>query len=353
MLTREFKLKLIKKQENILKTQLFQCSGLYNLIIRRIKLSAQDKIYYSKYELFNQFAGHSKKTDLHSRTIQAIIEQAYCAWDRCFKKIAKEPQLKSIRNKLNSIPFPDPIKPNQFQKKNRIKLPSLGSLKYFHQEIPIGNIKQSRIIKRASGWYLSLVIDANHIFKVQKTEEKIGIDTGFKALATLSNGVVYSNPRNFVKSQKRLAQAQRGTRKKLVARLQERIKNQRKDYHHQVSKEIVQNYKEIYVTHDPLRGQAKIFGKSVGDAGISQLRSFILYKSENHGRVCKLVASPYTTLTCSNCGSRNGPIGLDKLAVRHWECGTCGVHHDRDVNAAVNILNVGLGINLVPLKQTG
>ena len=114
MIARELKLKLTKKQESVLNAQLFQCSGLYNLIIRRIKLSASDKIYYSKYELFNQFAGHSKKTDLHSRTIQGIIEQAYIAWERCFKKIAKEPKLKSVRNKLNSIPFPDPVKKTQF-----------------------------------------------------------------------------------------------------------------------------------------------------------------------------------------------------------------------------------------------
>lgn len=350
MITRELKLKLTKRQEEILNNQIFQCSGLFNLIIRRIKLSAQDKIYYSKYELFNQFAGHSKKTDLHSRTIQAIIEQAYTSWDRCFKKLAKEPKLKSIRNKLNSIPFPDPIKRSKFESHNRIKFPTLGSLKFCKQELPSGNIKQSRIIKRVSGWYLSLVIDTKHTFKVQDTNETVGIDTGFKDLAILSNGKRYNNNRYYVKGQKRLAQAQRGKNKKLVARLQERNKNRRKDYNHKVAKEIVQNHSEIYITNDNLKGQAKKFGKSVGDAGISQLRNFILYKSENHGRVCKLVDSKYTTMTCGNCGAKNGPTGLDKLAVRVWECPDCRSVLDRDVNSANVILKLGLGISLVQRK---
>ena len=191
MISRELKLKLTKKQEECLNTQLFQCTGLYNLIIRRIKLSAKDKIYFTKFELFNQFAGHSKKTDLHSRTIQGIIEQAYISWERCFKKKAKEPKLKSIRNKLNSIPFPDPIKRTQFLPHNRIKFPTLGSLKFCKQELPDGKIKQSRIIKKASGWYLSIVFENKHLFKVRETNEKVGIDTGFKDLAVLSNGKKY------------------------------------------------------------------------------------------------------------------------------------------------------------------
>jgi IS605 OrfB family transposase len=165
-------------------------------------------------------------------------------------------------------------------------------------------------------------------------------------LAILSNGDKFSNHREFIKGQERLAQAQRGKRKKLVGRLHERISNRRKDYNHKVSRKIVQNFSEIYITNDNLRGQAKIFGKSVSDAGISQLRRFISYKSDNHGRKCVLVDSKYTTMTCSNCGARTGPTGLFGLAVRSWECGACGAQHDRDINAAKVILNSGLGWSL-------
>ena len=163
----------------------------------------------------------------------------------------------------------------------------------------------------------------------------------------------YENERNFVKGQERLSQAQRGKNKKLVARLHERIKNRRKDCNHKVSREIVQSYKEIYVTNDNLRGQSKIFGKSISDAGISQLRNFISYKSGNHSRIFKLVDSKNTTKTCGGCGSLTGPIGLHMLHVRVWECSACGAQLDRDINSANVILKLGLGYSLVNLKLVG
>jgi transposase len=150
----------------------------------------------------------------------------------------------------------------------------------------------------------------------------------------------------FVKGQNRLAQAQRGGNKKLVARLHERIKNRRKDYNHKVSRKIVENFKEIYITNDNLRGQVKIFGKSVSDAGISQLRQFISYKGDAHNRKVVLVDSKNTTLTCSNCGAHTGPTGIGGLKVRTWECSVCGTQHDRDVNAAKVVLKSGLGWSL-------
>lgn len=183
-------------------------------------------------------------------------------------------------------------------------------------------------------------------FPVKAADRKVGIDTGFKHLAILSDGTKFNNPRNFRKAQKRLAQAQRGKRKALVARLHERIKNRRKDYNHKVSRKIVENYSEIYITDDNLKGQSKIFGKSISDAGISQLRNFIIYKGDVHGRKVELVDSKYTTMTCSNCGARTGPTGLFELVVRSWECSVCGAQHDRDVNAAKVILKTGLGWSL-------
>ena len=100
------------------------------------------------------------------------------------------------------------------------------------------------------------------------------------------------------------------------------------------------------IINDNLRGQSKIFGKSVQDVGINQLRQFILYKGDTHGRVVKLVDSKYTTMTCSNCGALTGPTGLNGLAVRNWECSACGVQHDRDINSAKVVLNSGLGWSL-------
>ena len=345
MLVRELKLKPTKAQETELNQWLWNLTGVYNWASRKIEQDASSCIHHSKFDLFNLVAFHSRKLKVPAHTIQGVVQQSWNAWDRCFKKLGGQPKLKSIRNKLKSIPFPDAI-PLTRVKKNRIKMPVIGSLKYFKQDLPLGNIKQARIIKRASGWYCQLTIDINHTFKVKNTDKKVGIDTGFKYLAVLSDGTKIENQRNYLKSQEKLAQVQRGRNKKKVARLHERIKNQRKDYNHKVSRKIVENYSEIYCTNDNLKGQQKKFGKSVSDAGISQLRQMLTYKSDNHGRRCVLVDSKYTTMTCSNCGARTGPIGLAGLKVRFWECG-CGAVHDRDVNAARVVLKTGPGCGLV------
>jgi len=345
MIVRELKLKLNIKQEQQLNDWLWYLTGVYNWAIRKIELNAKDKIYFSKFDMQNCIANHSKKMSMPSHTIQGIIIQAYMTWQRCFKKKGGKPKLKLIGNKLMSIPFPDMVPLSRVDKQT-IRMPGLGQLRYFKQELPKGKIKNGRIIKRASGWYLQLTIDAIHKFKVKNTNEKVGIDTGFKHLAVFSNGVKYNNPRYYIKLQKRLAQAQRGRDKKLVARLHEKIKNQRKDNNHKIAREIVENYNEIYITNDNLRNQAKKLGKSVNDAGISQLRNFILYKGNNHNREVKLVDSKYTTMTCSTCGSLTGPKGWNELAVRYWECSACGAVHDRDINSAKVVLNTGAGIAL-------
>lgn len=349
MIVRELKLKLTTKQKNICNDWLFQLTGVYNWGIRQIELNANNKIYFSEFDFKGLLFNHSKKLKIPSHTIRATLQQAYLAWDRCFKKQSKKPKLKSVRNKLNSISFPDPIPINRIDEKI-IKLTNLGKVKYFKQKLPEGMIKQARIIKKASGWYLQVVIDTTHKFSVKNNNKKVGIDTGFKDLAILSDGTKFENQRNFVKVQKRLAQAQRGGNKELLRKLHEKIKNRRKDYNHKVSRKIVEDYSEIYITNDDLVSMSKKFGKSVMDAGISQLRRFIIYKSDAHNRKCVLVDSKYTTMTCSNCNSRTGPTGMSGLAVRNWECSVCGTQHDRDVNAAKVILNFGLGYSLDSLK---
>lgn len=324
---------------------LFHLSGVYNWAIRTIELNAANKIYFSKFNLINLLSNHSKKLGIPSHTIQGTLEQAYYAWQMCFKNTSGKPKLKSVRNKLNSIPFPDSIPASRISE-NMIRLPRLGKTKYYKQILPTGNIKRARVIRRASGWYLQLTMDIDHKFPVKQTVAKVGIDTGFKHIAVLSTGDKFDNPRNYRKAQGRLAKAQRGVNRKLVARLHERIKNRRKDHNHKVSRKIVEDFQEIYVTNDNLRGQAKLFGKSVSDAGISQLRQFIFYKGDNHGRKCVLVDSKNTTRTCSSCGAFAGPTGMRGLAVRVWECCACGAQHDRDINAAEVILKTGLGWSL-------
>ena len=253
MLVRELKLKLTTNQKNLLNDWLHILTGVYNWAIRKVELNANDKIYFGKFDFINLLSNHGKKLGIPSHTIQGTLEQAFTSWKRCFKKISRKPKLKSIRNKLNSISFPDPV-PSGRLKSRIIRFPKLGQVKFYKQNLPVGSIKRARIVRRASGWYCQLTIEAEHKFPVKQTNAKVGIDTGFNNLATLSDGQKFYNPRNYRKSQVRLAQAQRGINRKLVARLHERISNRRKDYNHKVSRDIVENFQEIYITKDNLTG---------------------------------------------------------------------------------------------------
>ena len=145
--------------------------------------------------------------------------------------------------------------------------------------LPEGNIKCGRIVKRASGWYLCLFIDAEAKKIERVASGVIGIDPGFENLLTTSEGEVIEHPREFERAERRLAQAQRGHDRKLAARIQERIHNQRKDRNHKLSRRLVAENVEIYFSKDNHKGIATRFGKSVASSGHAQLRSMLAYKS--------------------------------------------------------------------------
>jgi len=342
MIQRQLKLRLTKEQEAKLNEWLWQCTGVFNWASRKIELDAQGGVYYTKQGFQNLLAGHSIKMDMPSHTMQAMLAQAYIAWQRYFKKLAKKPRLKGIRNKLNSIPFPDPIRaPVQ----NHIKLPMLGTLRFHKQDIPAGKIKCGRIIKRPSGWYLALTIDAEPNIVRQfkgKSSRVVGIDPGFKSIITLSDGEKKAACLEYNQGLSRLAQAQRGNDKNLVARLHERIANRKKDRNHKLSRHLVETCEYIAFSKDNIKGIQRKFGKSVANANIYQLKQMLAYKSSSCGRRYKEVDGRFSTMTCSACGVLSGPTGLAGLRVRHWTCG-CGADHDRDINAARNTLIAAVG----------
>ncbi|MBI3622468.1 transposase [Candidatus Pacearchaeota archaeon] len=343
MIIRKLKLKLTNSQESTLNQWLRNLTGVYNWAIRKIELDSKNKIYYSKLSFQNLLANHGSKLNIPSHVIQGTLTQAHGSWARCFKKIAKMSRLKSIRNKLNSIPFPDPIRS---PKENRIGLPLLGKLKFHKQSLPSGKIKCGRIIKRPSGWYLCLWIDAVHTFPVKMTDKAVGIDPGFSTLLTLSDGTKIENPRELRKGSERLAQAQRGKRKKLSGRLQEKQSNRRNDRNHKISRNLVENYKTIFYSDDNFKGLQKLLGKSIAEASLGNLIGMLNYKGRLGGREIISISSRNTTMTCVTCWSLTGPTGLDGLAVRHWKCTECGSFHDRDINSAMVVYNVGSGFDL-------
>jgi transposase len=275
-----------------------------------------------------------------SHTLQGVICTAHDAWKRCFKKISGKPKLKGMRNKMSSIPFPDPIKA---PKGNRINLPALGSVRFHKMELPDGKIICGWIVKRTSGWYLCLFIDAQPKVIERTGYGVIGVDGGFKDLLTLSTGEKISHPRELEVAAERLAQAQRGHDTKLAARIQEKIANRRKDRNHKLSRRLVAENVVIKFSADNHKAVARRFGKSVASSGHSQLQRMLAYKSPQSGTQYFEIAPKDSTKTCNECGSLSGPTGFAGLSVRQWRCTTCGTFHDRDQNAAVNTLIAAAG----------
>jgi putative transposase len=337
-------MKLNKHQRETLQQWLWHLTGLWNWAVRKIELDAADGVWYSELDFANLTAAHSKRVGLPSHTMHALLCNAWSAWARCFQRIARKPRLKGRRNRLNSIPFPDPIKP---PRNNRIRLPLLGEVRFHKQDLPAGRIKCGRLVKRASGWYLCLFIDAAPSPIPHVADGAVGIDPGFRHLLTLSSGEKVEHPRELEAGARRLAQAQRGGNRRLAARIQERQANRRKDRNHKLSRHLVAENQTIAISKDNVRGMARAkFGKSVASSAHGQLRQMLAYKCRAGGRRYVEVSPKNSTRTCSACGALAGPTGLSGLKVRLWDCGACGAHHDRDVNAAVNTLRVGLGASL-------
>ncbi|GAB3470684.1 RNA-guided endonuclease InsQ/TnpB family protein [Azotobacter salinestris] len=165
-------------------------------------------------------------------------------------------------------------------------------------------------------------------------------------MATCSDGPRLENGRFYRDLEPALAVAQRAGNKARVRAIHARIANRRKDALHKFSRQLVSRYGEILVGDvSPTKLAKTRMAKSVLDAGWGQLKTMLEYKCAHAGIVFKVVDERYTTQTCSNCGALpdSRPKGITGFGMREWTCSVCGVTHDRDVNAARNILAAGHG----------
>jgi IS605 OrfB family transposase len=175
---------------------------------------------------------------------------------------------------------------------------------------------------------------------------RVGVDLGLKHLATLSTGQTIAAPQFYRAGEHKLATAQRARKTaKRVRALHAKAANRRKDFLHKESTKLTTQYGLIVIGDTSPATLAKTrLAKSVLDAGWADLRRMLSYKAMMHGGGTLEVSEAYTTQICSCCGSlpKGRPKGSADLRIREWTCGACGAHHDRDVNAARNILRLGL-----------
>lgn len=221
-----------------------------------------------------------------------------------------------------------------------------------HRDIE-GKLKFCRIVKRPSGWYLQAVCEDEPV-SLAANDDVVGLDFGITHLVADSEGNKVANPQHLKKSLKRLARAQRimARRKKgsnrrrkagrLVARIHEHIANQRKDYHHKVARSYVNRYGTIVIEDLKPANMVKnhCLARAISDSSWGMLRELIESKAEKAGRRVIAVPPYYTSQKCSSCGEHVQKA----LSVRTHVCPHCGYVDCRDVNAAKNIMNIGLGL---------
>lgn len=202
--------------------------------------------------------------------------------------------------------------------------------------------KGGAFVEDAQGrWWVTFQVEVAEPSAARDGE--IGIDLGLKSLATMSDGQVVENPRHLRVYAERLAVAQRASNKRRARAIHQKIANTRRDFHHKLSTRLARDYAFIAVGDVNAKRLAKTrMAKSVLDAGWSSFRAMLAYKAATYVEVDER----FTTQTCSSCGALppERPKGIAGLGMRVWDCSDCGASHDRDVNAARNILRLGRSV---------
>lgn len=291
------------------------------------------KKWLTGYDLDALTVGTSKEFGLQSGTIDAVCHE-YAKSRRQHKR----PYLRFRgRKSLGWVPIKgreikQTVKGFRFNKKDyRV---------FMSRPLPIGKIRDgSSFSQDARGrWYLNLIVDIQDSPK-RMVRRLVGIDLGLKDLAALSTGQKVEAPQNYRRLEPRLAVAQRSGKKRAVAAIRAKAANCRRDFLHKASTQIVRDFDSIAVGNvSPSKLAKTKMAKSVLDAGWSSFRSMLMYKSIMNGVSYAEVNENHSTQVCSKCGCLGGPGGLEDLEIRTWTCAECGETHDRDVNAARNIL---------------
>ena len=291
-----------------------------------------------------------------SQTLQSVAIDVSKAFDAFFRRVKVKakpgyPRFKG-RNHFHSFNFPQYGVGAKVDGR-RLKLFGIGRVAVrWHRPLE-GTVKTVRIVHKAGRWYACFACEVKDTPPLPKANRVVGIDVGISALLTTSDGDKVANP-NYYRAaqvklrllQRKLARAKRGSnnRRKALLRVQrqhEHVANQREDFLHKLSTELVRSYDGIALEDLRIKNMVrnKHLSKSILDSGWYTFRQFLTYKAAKAGRVIVVVNPAYTSQDCSTpgCGYRNTAL---TLADREWTCPKCGTRHDRDVNSAINILRL-------------
>jgi putative transposase len=358
-----------RKQETLLLNTLEQCRRLYNHLLEERKWSWEEKKRgLSLYDQIKTFPTLKERvpelSGVHSQVLQNVAVRIDLAFKAFFRRIKQgvNPGYPRFRGFGRYDSFTYPQSGFRLNEKS-VSLSKIGKVKaVIHRPIE-GTIKTCSVKRAPTGkWFVSFscVVEKSVL---PANDSVIGLDAGLSSFITLSNGTKINNPRFFKQEAKNLATAQRrlskqvkGSRKRrkyrrIVARVHERIKNKRSDFAHKLSHELVHSYGMIAIEDLNINNMQKdnfrCINRGIADVAWRSFFNMLICKAECANRLMVKVNPAYTTQDCSHCGYRQKL----NLSDRMYHCPCCSLSLDRDVNAALNILSLGLQTVRVTPKE--
>lgn len=355
-----------KQQELIQKT--FGCTRfVYNYYLNKRKEMYKNNKTTFTYNMCSKDLTSLKKElqwlkEPDKDSLQKSLKDLDMAYQNFFKENSAYPKFKSKKNRHKSYRTSNVSTTGggsiRFENKH-IKLPKLGCVKVRDKRAPQGRILNATISQEPNGhYYCSLCCTDVEFQQYLKTNKNVGIDLGIVNFAILSDGIKIENPRFYEKSEEKLAKLQRELSRKTigsnrwnkarikVAKLQKHVTNQRTDFLHKVTTDIVKNYDVISIEDLDVKSMKETDNstrnKRIGDVSWSKFRRMLTYKSQWYGKQLVVIDRYYpSSQICNVCGYKDGKKSED---IREWICPNCNSELDRDINAAKNILHEGLRV---------
>jgi len=349
------------KEQEIYFSKTFGCTRfIYNkMLADRIKTYEENKDLDIKKVKYTTPAQYKKEFEWLKEVDSLALANAQMNLDKAYKNFFRDksvgfPKYKS--KKTNRFSYTTNNQGGNIHiKDNKIKLPKIGYIKIkLHREFK-GLIKSCTISKTPSGkYFISILVDTENV-QLPKNNNKVGIDLGLKEFAITSDGEFFNNPKNLKKAEKKLKKLQKDlSRKKKnsnnrnkarlkVAKLHEKIANQRKDYLHKISNYITNENQVIVIEDLKVSNMIKNhkLAKNIADVSWFEFRRQLEYKCVWKGRELIIAPSNYaSSQLCSNCGNKSSQT--KDLSCRTYVCPVCGMIMDRDINASKNLLKLAM-----------